>query len=210
MPAADESPQIIRPSTKPPASDRYLSIVLPKSTSSPEDHTHAPEIASEPSSTEPSEKIRPTPSLCEICNLPMANIDDTLTGTNSKPHESSLVHQVCLSHSHPPSHLDRTRHGLKYLSCYGWDPDSRLGLGAAGEGIRVPIKGKIKNNVLGIGINLISREGTGRKQTVQVPAQPQKLDARRVRRKAVEDRKHQEKLQDLFYRDGDWEKYLGI
>lgn len=83
-------------------------------------------------------------TLCEICNLPLELPNSTIT-TPTDPHEACLVHQLCLSHSHPPSHLDRTRKGLIYLSSYGWDPDRRLGLGAAGDGRLAPIRGKLKN-----------------------------------------------------------------
>lgn len=109
---------------------------------------------------------------------------------------------VCLKHSHPPPDFDRTRPGLKYLSSYGWDPDSRLGLGASGEGIRAPIKVKIKNDTLGLGIEL--QDG--------VKAQIKKkesLNAKQARRKDSENKKKGEKLQELFYGNDDLQKYLG-
>ncbi|KAA6409189.1 MAG: hypothetical protein FRX48_06742 [Lasallia pustulata] len=128
---------------------RYLSIVLGKTQSQvqidPNDH--------------PSQQNAPTPlsrdtsavkALCSICNLPLP--PQPQPTSHPHPHEASIAHQVCLTHSHPPSHLDRSRHGLKYLSSYGWDPDSRLGLGAMGSGIRDPVKGKIKNDTAGLGV----------------------------------------------------------
>src|SRR5438045_5191515 len=103
--------------------DFYLSLVLPKSNEGKE--------------RSPAESN----TLCEVCNIPLGpeNSDNKATGKPTVPdvpHESLLAHQVCLSHSHPPSHLDRSRKGLQYLESYGWDPDSRKGLGREGQGIR--------------------------------------------------------------------------
>ena len=96
---------------------------------------------------------------CDVCNLPISDPQSQSqqepTSTSTRPHEASLAHQVCLKHSHPPSHLDRTRAGMRYLSTYGWNPDSRLGLGAPGrEGIREPLKGRIKHDTAGLGSGL--------------------------------------------------------
>lgn len=137
-------------------------------------------------------------AICEICNLPFNDSDNAIT----TPHEASIAHQVCLKHSYPPSHLDRERQGLKYLSSYGWDPDSRLGLGASGEGIRVPIKAKVKNNTVGLGVEL--------KEPKDLPKEKvDRLDAKKVRKKELEDRRKREKLQQIFYGNDDVEKYLG-
>lgn len=140
--------------------------------------------------------------LCEICRLPVEHINRT-TLSSSKRHQASLAHQVCLAHSHPPSHLDRTRRGLQYLSSYGWDPDSRLGLGVAGHGIRVPIKARPKNNTVGIGAEKIF-------QAPKPSEMKQKLDAKQVRQKEQDARRKRERLQELFYRNDDVEKYLGL
>lgn len=127
---------------------------------------------------------------------------DASTG-DIKPHETSLVHQVCLAHSHPPSHLDRNRAGVKYLSSYGWDPDSRLGLGAKGEGVRVPIKAKVKNDTVGLGVERAISKG-------QVVAKKvERLDAKGLRRKELEGKKREKRLQQMFYGADDVEKYLG-
>merc|ERR1719160_592997 len=57
-----------------------------------------------------------TTSICETCGLEIKG--------NPKSHEQSLAHQVSLQHSHPPSHLDRSRMGLQTLRSQGWDPDA--------------------------------------------------------------------------------------
>lgn len=147
-------------------------------------------------------------NLCPVCHLPLSASDiDTDTATNStlskSSHESSIAHQVCLSHSHPPSHLDREHVGLKYLSSYGWDPDSRQGLGVRGEGIRAPIKGKIKNDTTGLGVDT--------KSGVKTRKQPQpvvRLNAKQVRLQVAEGKKREAKLRDAFY-GKDLEQYLG-
>ncbi|KAI9836570.1 MAG: hypothetical protein M1819_001202 [Sarea resinae] len=139
--------------------DRYLAIVLGQATqqgpgteakpatlrtSSDEESTET--AKDQAGSTPPSPPPPPPSPLCDICNLPLT------TPSTTHPHEATLPHQLSLPHSHPPSHLDRSRLGLRYLSSYGWDPDSRLGLGASGSGIRVPVKGKIKNDTVGLGV----------------------------------------------------------
>jgi len=140
-----------------------------------------------------------TPQLCEICNLPFQSSDTVST----KTHQASITHQICLTHSYPPSSLDRTRPGLKYLTSYGWDPDSRLGLGAVGEGIREPIKGKLKNDTLGLGVNLKPRD---EKKLVMKAT---KLDAGRVRKSEEAEKRKGERLRMMFYQSNDIERYLG-
>ncbi|KAI9724069.1 MAG: hypothetical protein M1812_000787 [Candelaria pacifica] len=181
-----------KPSNPKALGDDYLSIVLSKTQQS----------SAANSQQEP--ELQPPEPLCEICNLPLRDTNN-LAIPSTKVHESSLAHQVCLTHSHPPSHLDRTRPGLKYLSSYGWDPDSRLGLGASGEGLRIPIKGKVKNDTVGIGINLekLKKKGSS------VQGKEEKLNAKEVRRRENEGRKRRERLQELFYRSEDLERYLG-
>ncbi len=148
-------------------------------------------------------------ALCDICKLPMIEQTSSeripLLGSRSRPHhEASIAHQVCLAHSHPPSGLDRTRKGLQYLSSRGWDPDSRLGLGPSGGGIRVPIKTQTKNNTLGLGI----KETTGRTRACIEKAPS--LDAKQVRRREQEIKRKRGRLQELFYRDDDVQRYLGL
>ncbi|KAL5339020.1 hypothetical protein BJX70DRAFT_365265 [Aspergillus crustosus] len=195
----------------------YLSIVMPKSTSS---YTTAPSSTSlEPSSpTAPSpasadrSRSAPPPTAsststptCEICNLPLASSEDDQQA--HKQHESSLAHQVCITHSHPPSHLDRNRHGLRYLESYGWDPDSRLGLGATGrEGIRDPVKGKLKSDTVGLGAVPPPAWISGRKKTKE---KVQKLNAKQVRKGHFDARRKGEKLREMFHRDEEVLRYLG-
>ncbi|RAH82270.1 hypothetical protein BO86DRAFT_447975 [Aspergillus japonicus CBS 114.51] len=174
----------------------------------------------------------PNSQICEICNLPLtasssSSSSQTKTPTaesSTRPHEASLAHQLCLTHSHPPSHLDRTRPGLRYLAAYGWDPDSRLGLGAPGrEGIRAPVKGKLKVDTVGLrvtGHNADDEDApTKRKRVVggqeqaggrgSGSAKIQKLNAKEVRRGQVDARKRGERLRELFYRDERVLRYLG-
>ncbi|KAL1962889.1 hypothetical protein VTN77DRAFT_9067 [Rasamsonia byssochlamydoides] len=161
--------------------------------------------------------------ICDVCNLPLT---ETTTSSSSSstvitdgdrpkppptPHEASIAHQVCLEHSHPPSHLDRTRHGLRYLASYGWDPDSRLGLGAPGrEGIREPIKPKVKHDTVGLGME-IDPEALAQKQKVKQQQQEarKKLNAKQVRLREMEAKKKGEKLHEMFYRSEDVQRYLG-
>ncbi|MCJ1303310.1 hypothetical protein MMC08_006118 [Hypocenomyce scalaris] len=180
--------------------DRYLSIVLGRTHSQIQTDSEA-KLGQEDAQTPSLQQSSAGETLCEICDLPIepSNAADLDT---SRPHEASIAHQVCLAHSHPPSYLDRSRQGLKYLSSYGWDPDSRLGLGASGAGIRVPIKGKIKNDTAGLGIEQPNRN-------VSKEEKVEKLDAKKVRMREEEGRKKTERLQELFYRSDDLGKYLG-
>lgn len=187
-------------------SDSYLRLVLPKD-------PQAPEVTSTENFIPPEGS-----EVCEVCKLPLSTDLKTITdndaadssdishptsSTKTRPHEASLAHQVCLNHSHPPSHVDRNRKGLTYLSSYGWDPDSRLGLGASGQGIQYPIKTKPKDDKLGIGV-VLPKEGEIRKKD-----KIQKLDAGKVRKLHEKDRRKGEKLREMFYRNNDVERYLG-
>lgn len=185
--------------TNPPTftGNQYLSLVLKNGPLSKSPSTSDIDVSDGLESTSQVQRDSKG-AICEICNLPFSDSDNSMT----TPHEASIAHQVCLKHSNPPSHLDRERQGLKYLSSYGWDPDSRLGLGATGKGIRVPIKAKVKNNTVGLGVE--SRESK------DIPEEKmEKLDAKKVRKKEVEDRRKREKLQQIFYGNDDVEKYLG-
>ncbi|KAL4734713.1 hypothetical protein BDV11DRAFT_49599 [Aspergillus similis] len=191
----------------------YLSIVMPKEAalSSTTTTTTAPTSDSPSTTTHPAADAAdgrshsappPIPSqTCEVCHLPLSS-----SIAVDKPHESSLAHQVCLTHSHPPSHLDRTRRGLRYLESYGWDPDSRLGLGATGrEGIREPLKGKLKADTVGLGAVLPSPVSVNKKTKDKV----QKLNAKQVRKGHLDAKKKGEKLREMFYQDDDVLRYLG-
>lgn len=231
--------QAARQSSEPAASiaDRYLSIVLPKEAKTPskpedtqreqtEELEEEEALRSSAPPSLPTTTISPSQDLsslkgpastpetaerCEVCNLPLVpavsqTASSSSDGKKILPHEASLVHQLCLSHSHPPSHLDRTRHGLRYLESYGWDPDSRLGLGAPGrEGIREPIKSRVKNDTVGLGVKI---DPVKAKAPVK-DAKVQKLNAKEVRKMEMEGKKKRERLQEMFYRNEDIERYLG-
>ncbi|KAK5165490.1 uncharacterized protein LTR77_009019 [Saxophila tyrrhenica] len=186
------------------AADRYLSIVFNKSTPGSERSASAPPKEGEsntpvdeggrigPSEDPPSGRKQPT---CEICHRAITDQD------SSAVHESSIAHQICLQHSHPPSHLDRARKGLAVLENHGWDPDSRKGLGAQGAGILYPIKAKENPQKAGLGLDL-------RKQPARVE-KAATLDAGKVRLQEREGKKKAAKLREAFYRNDDMEKYLG-
>lgn len=219
-----------RPSSIPPGpsiADTYLSIVLKKpatstSLSTPTDREESAPERTTHSAPPTSEAISPPPPTltshtqskdhCEICNLPISSepgSDENTDSSTSRPHEASLAHQVCLQHSHPPSHLDRTRAGLRYLSNYGWDPDSRLGLGAAGrEGIREPLKGRIKHDTAGLGTGL-DKDGDRIRVAPPPKKKVEKLNAKQARKGAVEARKRGEKLRNLFFQSDEVLKYFG-
>ncbi|GFF80851.1 hypothetical protein IFM61606_00923 [Aspergillus udagawae] len=191
--------------------DKYLSIVLPKERAP--SRTPEPVARNETASAPPSPSAVPAPvQRCEVCNLPL---DGETAGTDEKglprPHEASLAHQLCLSHSHPPSHLDRTRHGLRYLSAYGWDPDSRLGLGAPGrEGIREPLKGRLKVDTVGLGAD-VEPSAKGKKRVAAAtapPAKVQRLNAKQVRKGHFDAKRRGEKLREMFYQNDDVQRYL--
>lgn len=188
-------------------SDLYLKLVLPGDQKRTPSLPLELDINTEAKSS--SQNVQP--QMCEICSLPLSaeamappaeapNKEQALT---HKPHEASLAHQICLKHSHPPSHLDRNRKGLSYLSAYGWDPDSRRGLGAEGQGIQFPVKAKHKDDKMGIGV-VLPKEADRRKKE-----QVQKLDAGKVRKMYEQDKKKAERLREMFYRNDDVERYLG-
>ena len=182
------------------AGERYLNIVL-KHGASTVDHKPTSAEVSGPESSATQQQHEVKGAVCGVCNLPI-EAPENATSTASTNHESTIAHMVCLTHSHTPSHLDRSRHGLKYLSSYGWDPDSRQGLGATGEGIRAPIKAKVKHDTVGLGVKI-----KGNKKPLD--AKVERLDAKQVRKKDMEDRRKWDRLQQMFYRNDDVEKYLG-
>ncbi|KAI0968970.1 hypothetical protein F4678DRAFT_176451 [Xylaria arbuscula] len=182
--------------SKPPeplksVSDIYLSIVLPKATEeAPTGETNAAEV-----------------DICDICKLPVNEPSDaanTDTLSSQRPHQASIAHQVCITHSHPPSSLNRSRMGLGVLQAQGWDPDARTGLGASNQGISFPIKAKPKNDTLGLGVEVPKDIASKKKE------KPQMLNAKKARKMAAEDKKRQEKLRHQFYGNSEVEKYLGL
>lgn len=163
--------------------DLYLNIVLPPKPTGAAAATAEPEA-----------------EMCEVCQLPLGDTAGTATASE---HATSIAHQVCLAHSHPPSALDRSRMGLAVLQSQGWNPDERKGLGASQQGMQHPIKATPKDDTLGIGVKLPKNLEAWKKDKVQ------KLDAGQARKKAAEEKKRRDKLQQYFYGNGDVEKYLG-
>jgi G-patch domain len=189
--------------------DYYLSLVMPSQSPLAEaENTREKTLISSEGPAEAAEIASgELPHVCEICHLPYGDIDSATL----RPHEASLAHQVCLAHSHPPSHIDRARPGLKYLSSYGWDPDARVGLGAKGaEGISFPVKAKPKYDKLGVGLRVPkdAAEKAGDEERMKKKGR-QKLDAKKIRKMDTEDRKRRAELQEQFYGSEDIERYLG-
>ncbi|KLJ07134.1 hypothetical protein EMPG_17386 [Blastomyces silverae] len=181
--------------------DRYLSIVLSSAVDTEKSEPYR--TASAP----PSISSTTTTRTCEICDLPLSpppsSSSNRKTKYTSNPHEATLAHQVCLPHSHPPSAVDRTRPGFKYLSAQGWDPDSRLGLGPQGQGISVPLKPRVKHDTLCLGVKP-PKPGQEKAKT-----KVEKLNAKQVRKLEAEGKKKGERLRAMFYAREDVEKYLG-
>ena len=168
--------------------DKYLALVL-----------ETPPPLSGNSS--PSSKgLESASALCKVCKLP-------IDPAQSQVHTTTLAHQVCLQHIHPPSSIDRTRKGFTLLQSYGWDADSRLGLGAAGQGIRHPIQVSEKKDKTGIGDK--SRSVTPKVDVAKVQKEPQGLGPKQVRKLEVAKKKRDERLREMFYRDESVVKYLG-
>lgn len=94
--------------------------------------------------------------------------------------------------------------GLSVLENQGWDPDSRTGLGAGGQGAHYPIKVKPKDNNLGIGV-VVPKAFRIKKEKEK----PKLLDAKKVRKMAADDRKRTDKLQQQIFGRVDLERYLG-
>lgn len=201
--------------------NHYLSIVLPKSAAA----------SSSSSSSEKTEEAQDqslnttatTTSICPICKQPVPSRSSSspsgrvAVNSNNNSHESSIAHQVCLEHSYQPSHLDRERAGVKYLAAYGWDVDSRKGLGAREEGIRIPIKVKEKKDTVGLRETVNDDDdddGTSTRvkkknnNIVKRQEKPVLLDAKQLKRRAIEETKRMERLRQSFY-GPDLEQYLG-
>ncbi|KAK4543570.1 hypothetical protein LTR36_005465 [Oleoguttula mirabilis] len=190
------------PSTS--AADRYLSIVLKKPESeivrrsSPpsEEWKHSPGAQLDDASGDQDAVHQESGkrATCSICKRP-------LSVSNATQHESSITHQICLQHSHPPSHIDRTRKGLNVLESQGWDPDSRLGLGAEGsEGRLYPVRATENPQRAGLG---------ARFDKAKVMEKTVRLDAGKVRLVEQKGKGKAEALRNAFYRSEEVEKYLG-
>lgn len=200
------------------ASARYLSIVMKTQSEPPSapvtqtpkhidipSSDHAPVKDPEVDQQQSQETDRRQPATtCPVCNLSFNSAD------SSNTHESSLVHQVCLPHSHPPSALDRKRKGITMLQFYGWDPDKRVGLGASGEGILHPIKAKEKRDTVGLGVGREDElQGRKRGKAKEQPKKVEKLDAGKIRKLEMEEKKRDQRLREMFYANEDVQKYLG-
>jgi hypothetical protein len=152
--------------------------------------------------------------ICPICNIPLTtSSSDSTTSSNSKnkhrPHEASLPHQLSLPHSHPPSAVNRNSNGLKYLQAYGWDPDSRAGLGRGGTGIRHPVKAVPKFDTVGLGVG-VSALSPAAREALKKQTKPKLLDAKKVRELELSHASSREKMRRVLFADDDVEKYLGV
>ena len=189
----------------PAVADLYRSIVLEDGSRKNNKETNERNVPSK-SSDLAQTNAQLDGAICEICNLPLES-SSTSVSTPANPHEASLVHQVYLSHSRPPSNLDRTRKGLVYLSSYGWDPESRLGLGATGHGRLAPVRGNLKNDTLGVGFEETLRKSS--QGIVRVEKKVEKLDAKRMRKLEAKERRKRGRLQEMFYGGDEVTRYLG-
>jgi hypothetical protein len=179
VPAQDPSTSIIpEPVPSGPSSgDIYANIVL----------------ASNKSKGSEQDADEQKPKLCTVCNLSYT--------TSLEKHEATLAHQVSLTHSHPPSALDRSRMGLRTLATAGWDPDARIGLGREGEGMRFPIKVAAKENNLGIG-------ATAPEPLPPKEEKPKALKARERKELEKKEKRKGEKLQQEIFGRVDVDRYL--
>ena len=185
-------------STRRSLADRYLSIVFPKDVSSSETTPkRTPEV---------DERVNSESALCAVCKQPISASEDKVA---INAHESSIAHQVCLTHSHPPSHLDRDHVGLRYLKGYGWDPDSRVGLGARQDGVRIPIKATEKHDTTGLREVEDEEDMKLKNRSVKTKQEPVRLlDAGKVRKQEQAAKKRAERLRATFYGE-DLSQYLG-
>lgn len=194
------------------ASQRYLAVVFKKSQSEPpaEEHTVVG-VATQPEHDQIAQtqkekaKVEDNEDICNVCKMPV----DPSSPRDS--HTSSLVHQICLPHAHPPSALDRKRKGISILSSYGWDPDARTGLGAEGEGILHPVKAKEKRDTVGLGHGKDDEDEARMKPKKKVKKREEvkKLDAGQIRKMDDLQKKKDKRLREMFYANEDVEKYLG-
>lgn len=177
------------------AGDHYLSIVLPqKGIDTPLPLDAATHVSRRNSDNEPLPQVG-TPS--------------------NVAHDTSIANQLNAEHSHPPSHLDRTRLGIKYLQNFGWDPDAREGLGSRGEGIRIPVKANLKSDTTGLGLFADSEDGVGEQSKAKrsssstaTATATAKLNAKQVRKIEENKRTKIEKLRKSIYGE-DLSRYLG-
>lgn len=103
------------------------------------------------------------------------------------------------------------------LRAQGWDPDSRTGLGAKGEGIRYPIKAKEKDDKLGVGATVpkpkrgdpeVSRAVAQAKERKKKEQERGKVGKGWLKKSREEERRKGDKLQQMFYESEEVSKYL--
>ncbi|KAF2791765.1 hypothetical protein K505DRAFT_409018 [Melanomma pulvis-pyrius CBS 109.77] len=176
VPASSEPPPAPATPTVDPNSivAKYLAIVFPNGRPPPA-----------PKSTLP---------ICEICGT-------TIDENDPRPHILSAVHQISVPRVPPPSSIDRSRMGLRYMEKHGFDVDARKGLGSTSQGILFPIVPKEKQNTHGLGFQV--KKGVVEKKAIV------KLDAGKVRKMAEAEKKKDAELRKMFYGDDKVEKYLG-
>ena len=171
--------------------DFYASIVL--GAKKKKDGPAKEDREEEKKKTEP-EKI------CDVCALPIVS--------SVAEHNASLAHQVSIQHSHPPSHLDRSRMGLRTLNSQGWDPDARVGLGREGEGLRFPIKVVAKDDTLGIGAVVPEESKAAADKKEEEKREKKSLSAREMKAVRLREKEKAERLQQEIYGRVDVERYL--
>jgi hypothetical protein len=206
VPAASPPPATVTKASGEAAADRYLSVVMKG-----RGEGLGTDAAPPTDAVDGLGRVEIGASLrtCEVCKLPIREAPpaDDLAASEAvatpRRHEASLAHQVCVAHSHPPSHLERSGMGIKYLTSCGWDPDGRRGLGARGEGMRAPIKATVKNDTAGLGLQLKERSEKA------VGKRVERLDAGKLRKRDAKERRKAERLRQLFYGNGEVDRYLG-
>ncbi|KAF1814249.1 hypothetical protein P152DRAFT_512651 [Eremomyces bilateralis CBS 781.70] len=196
---------IVLPETPSPSSSPALSAGRTTTDGTPRDTQSAPPAAPTVPASKPPHHA--PEQICPACN-------QTVSSTAPNLHAASITHQISLPHSHPPSSLDRTRKGLHYLQSYGWDPDSRTGLGSRGEGIVAPIRAREKRDTAGLGlVEAMRKEGEGRarleERVRERVEKGRKLGAREVREMEEGKKRRGERVMRMFREERDLERYLG-
>ncbi len=184
----------------------YLGIVLGGAAAAQTDENAA---TPRPQSAPPGLAASSPPAFfCEACRLPLPSSSPAAVAD----HESSLVHQVALGHSKPPSALDRSRFGLAVMAAQGWDPDSGLGLGRDQQGMPYPIRARARPDRQALGADA-PRDGDiaspSSSATVPSTAAGVPQNSRKHRRKMEEDRRRRhDRLREQIMGNRDLDKYL--
>ena len=102
-------------------------------------------------------------------------------------------------------------YGLRLLKAKGWDPDSGKGLGARGDGIRIPIKAVPKNDTAGVGVDTKKLRAEGRKILDSIESgKVKKMNAKECRQQHDRDKKRQRELERAFNGNGDPDEFFRI